>query len=142
MRDNGGELKTITGIQAACDSHPDLGCHRNKAISWRTRLAIAATLFLIVAPALAHHSFSADFDAKRPVRLEGVVVTVEWSNPHAAIYVNVSSPAGEVIHWMVEAASPNALLRRGFTKTSISVGMPVVIEGYKAKSGAHRASGQ
>jgi hypothetical protein len=108
----------------------------------RTRLAISAILFLIVGSAWAHHSFSADFDAKRPVRLDGVVVGVDWSNPHAAIYVDVRGPDGDLVHWMVEAASPNALLRRGFTKTSLSAGMSVVIEGYQAKSGEHRASGQ
>ena len=66
---------------------------------------------------------------------------MEWTNPHATIYVDIRKPGGEMIRWMVEAASPNALLRHGFTKSSVSVGMAVVIEGYQAKSGAHRASG-
>ena len=94
-----------------------------------------------MAPAVAHHSFSADFDAKRPVRLEGVVSKVEGTNPHAAIFVDVRGPHGEAIRWMVETASPNALMRQGLTKDSVSAGMAVVFEGYQAKSGAHRASG-
>jgi hypothetical protein len=101
----------------------------------------AAALFLSIAPVSAHYSFSAEFDAKTLVRLEGAVAGVEWSKPHATIYVDIVNPGGEKIRWMVEAASPNALMRRGFTKNSVSVGMAILIEGYQAKSGAHRASG-
>jgi hypothetical protein len=66
---------------------------------------------------------------------------VDWTNPHVAVYLDVGSPSGEIVRWMVEAASPNALLRKGVNKNSVTVGMPVVIEGYQARSGAHRASG-
>lgn len=102
---------------------------------------LAAGLFLSIAPVWAHHSFSADFDGKRPVRLEGTVAKVDWTNPHVGVYVDVRSPSGEIVRWMVEAASPNALLRKGVYKNSVIVGMPVVVDGYQAKSGAHRASG-
>jgi hypothetical protein len=104
-------------------------------------LRVAAGLFLMLGPGLAHHSFSADCDVMRPVRLEGAVVKLEWTNPHVAIYVDVKSQEGALTRWMIEAASPNALSRRGVTKVSIAVGMEVVIEGFQAKSGAHRASG-
>lgn len=107
----------------------------------KTRQTIAACLLLGVAPAWAHHSFAAEFDTKRPVRLEAVVTRVEWSNPHVEIFVEVRGPDGEATAWIVEAASPNALLRRGLMKTSVAEGAQVVIEGYQAKSGAHRAAG-
>ena len=102
---------------------------------------LAAGLLLSIAPVSAHHSFSADFDAKRPVRLAGTVSKVDWTNPHVGVYLDVRSPSGEIVRWMVEAASPNALLRKGLNKDSVTVGMPVVINGYQAKSGAHRANG-
>jgi hypothetical protein len=100
-----------------------------------------AHVLLAIAPLWAHHSFSAEFDAKRPVRLEGAIVKLEWINPHAEIYIAVPGPDGELVPWTVEAGSPNALQRRGFTKTSVSAGTRVVVEGYQAKSGAHRATG-
>jgi hypothetical protein len=90
---------------------------------------------------VAHHSFSAEFDAAREVRLVGEVVKVEWTNPHAAIYLDAKDARGEVVHWMVETASPNALARRGFNRGALAVGMTVVIEGNPAKSGEHRVSG-
>jgi hypothetical protein len=102
---------------------------------------LAAGLLLSIAPVSAHHSFSADFDAKRPVRLEGTVSKVDWTNPHVGVYLDVTSLSGEIVRWMVEAASPNALLRKGVNKNSVTVGMLVVVDGYQAKSGAHRANG-
>ena len=101
----------------------------------------AASLFLCTGPAWAHHSFAAEFDANRPVRLDGVVTKLEWANPHAVIYLDVKAPHGEAVSWWIEAGSPNALSRRGFTKTSICQGTHVVVEGFQDKSGSHRASG-
>src|ERR1700722_12398906 len=98
-------------------------------------------LLLATAPLWAHHSFSAEFDAQRPVRLDGVLVKLEWMNPHVEIYVAVPGPAGETTLWTVEAGSPNGLLRRGLSKTTAPDGIQVVIDGYQAKSGAHRANG-
>src|SRR5271165_2578952 len=92
-------------------------------------LAIAAAgLLLDVAQLPAHHSFAAEFDAKRPVKFRGVVTKMEWINPHAWIHVDVKGPDGRVVTWMVEAGSPNVLLRRGFTKATVAPGTPVVVD--------------
>jgi len=104
--------------------------------------AIAAALTLAAAPAWAHHAFAAEFDAKKPVHLEGVVTKVELINPHAWIHIDVPGPDGKVTSWMIEAGSPNVLLRRGFTKTTVARGTRVVVDGYQAKDGSLRANGR
>ena len=97
---------------------------------------------MLGAPAWAHHAFAAEFDAKKPVHLEGVVSKVELINPHSWIHVDVKTPDGQVTTWMVEAGSPNVLLRRGFTKQTVHTGTPVVVEGYQSKDGSKRANGR
>jgi hypothetical protein len=109
-----------------------------KLLAVMTGVALIATAL----PAWAHHAFAAEFDAKRPVHLEGVVTKVELINPHAWIHVDVTGPGGKVTSWMVEAGSPNVLLRRGFTKTSVAPGTRVVVEGYQSKDGSMRANGR
>jgi hypothetical protein len=111
----------------------------------RTKRAVVvagASVLLAAAPAWAHHAFAAEFDAKRPVHLEGVLAKVELINPHTWIHVDVKGPDGKVTTWMVEAGSPNVLLRRGLTKTSIPTGTQVVVEGYQSKDGSNRANGR
>jgi len=103
---------------------------------------VGAAWLLAAAPAWAHHAFAAEFDAKKPVHLEGVVTKVELINPHAWIHVDVTGPDGKVTSWMVEAGSPNVLLRRGFTKTSVAPGTRVVVDGYQSKDGSMRANGR
>ena len=105
-------------------------------------IKICALLIAAAAPAVAHHAFAAEFDAKKPVHLEGVVTKVELINPHAWIHVDVKSPEGKVDSWMIEAGSPNVLLRRGFTKTTIAPGTPVVVDGYRSKDGSMKANGR
>ncbi|HEY2015501.1 MAG TPA: DUF6152 family protein [Bryobacteraceae bacterium] len=109
----------------------------------KIRLALLAGFALVLAaPAWAHHAFAAEFDAKKPVHLEGVVSKVELINPHAWIHVDVKGPDGTVTTWMVEAGSPNVLLRRGFTKTTVTRGTPVLVDGYQSKDGSKRANGR
>jgi hypothetical protein len=103
---------------------------------------VGAGAMICAAPAWAHHAFAAEFDAKKPVHLEGVVSKVELINPHSWIHVDVKNADGTVTSWMVEAGSPNVLLRRGFTKATISTGTPVVVEGYQSKDGSQRANGR
>jgi hypothetical protein len=105
-------------------------------------LLAGAALILAAAPAWAHHAFAAEFDAKRPVHLEGVVTQVELINPHTWIHVDVKTPDGKVTPWMIEAGSPNVLLRRGFNKNTVPKGTPVVVEGYQSKDGSMRANGK
>lgn len=103
---------------------------------------VAAAVSILAAPARAHHAFAAEFDSKKPVHLEGVVAKVELINPHAWIHVDVKGPDGKVTRWMVEAGSPNVLLRRGFTKTTVKIGTPVVVDGYQSKDGTMKANGR
>jgi len=106
-------------------------------------LAAACTAFVLAGvPAWAHHAFAAEFDAKKPVHLDGIVTKVELINPHAWIHVDVIGPDGKVTSWMVEAGSPNVLLRRGFTKTTVAPGTRVIVDGYQSKDGSLRANGR
>jgi hypothetical protein len=106
-------------------------------------MIVAVALVLLgAAPVLAHHAFAAEFDAAAPVQLRGTVTKMEWINPHSWIYIDVKEPDGKVTSWMVEAGAPNALLRRGFNKDSLPPGTEILVEGYRAKSGANRANGR
>jgi uncharacterized protein DUF6152 len=90
----------------------------------------------------AHHAFAAEFDAKKPVSFKGTVTKMEWINPHTWLHVDVKKTDGSVENWAIEAGTPNVLFRRGFTKESLLPGTEVVIEGYQAKDGSHRANGR
>ena len=102
----------------------------------------AAGLLAAAAPVWAHHAFAAEFNAKAPVHLEGSITKVELINPHSWITIDAKNPDGTNTSWMVEAGSPNVLLRRGFNKNTIPVGTKVVVEGYQSKDGSNRANGR
>ena len=100
----------------------------------RTALAsvLGFALFLATLPTQAHHSFSAQFDALKPLKMTGTVTSVEWQNPHSWFYLDVKDEAGAVTNWGFELASPNLLLRKGWTRTTLEVGDVVTVEGFRA----------
>jgi len=102
----------------------------------------SALLCLATGPVAAHHSFAAEFDASKPVTLHGTITKLEWINPHSWLHVDVKNDDGTTTEWMVEAATPNTLLRRGFTRDTVKAGTEITVIGYQAKSGAHRANGR
>jgi hypothetical protein len=90
----------------------------------------------------AHHSFAAEFDANQPVTLQGTITKMEWINPHSWLHIDVKNDDGTTTPWMIEGATPNTLLRRGFSRDAVKPGTEITIVGYRAKNGANRANGR
>ena len=103
-------------------------------------LFAAAGLMVSALPALAHHSFAAEYDASKPVSLKGTVTKVEWTNPHARFYVDVKDEKGTVTNWNFELASPNVLSRNGWTRHSLKEGDVIEVQGSMAKDGSNLAN--
>ena len=102
----------------------------------------AGALLLTAVPLWAHHAFSAEFDTEKPIKFKGTVTKMEWINPHAWIHIDVKKDDGSIEKWMIEGGTPNALLRRGFTKESLTPGTEIIVDGYQAKDGTMRANGR
>jgi hypothetical protein len=111
-------------------------------MSRRVGIAIVAVLLGAGGSVVAHHAFSAEFDANAPVTLRGPVTKVEWINPHAWNHIDVTTPKGTHETWMVEGGTPNTLQRVGITRDSIKIGTVIVVAGFKAKDGRLRANGR
>ena len=108
----------------------------------KTRLGIAITGIVLLSatgPALAHHSASAEFDAKKPVKVTGVVTKIDWVNPHTIFYMDVTDDSGKVSNWGWELPSPNELMRNGWMRTSMKIGDTITVEGSHARDGSNHA---
>ena len=106
----------------------------------KTKLALgtaALGLLLAAVPVMAHHSFAAEFDSNKPIKLTGTVTKIEWMNPHAYLYIDVADAAGKVTNWGLEMGSPNGLMRQGWTRNSMKIGDQVTVEGSAAKDGSN-----
>jgi hypothetical protein len=98
-------------------------------------IAVAGIVLSAVAPALAHHAFSAEFDQSKPIKLSGEITKLQWTNPHAWLFIDVKEPDGKVVNWRLEMGAPNALLRAGWSRSDIKPGTAVTISGFLARAG-------
>jgi hypothetical protein len=98
---------------------------------------LAAGLGAFVAPVSAHHSFAAEFDGSKAIRLVGALTKVDWSNPHTYFYLDVRDDKGKVLNWACEGGGPGALSRRGLAKGDLKLGDTIVVDGYRAKDGSN-----
>ena len=106
----------------------------------RRLLSIVGGVLLLGAAPTAHHAFSSEFDAAKPLVLRGTVTKTEWINPHSWIHIEVKGADGKVESWAIECGAPNSLMRRGLNKNSIPIGTQIVVDGYQARDGSTTAN--
>jgi hypothetical protein len=108
-------------------------------------LSVATVTFALLAasaPLLAHHSFAAEYDGKKPITLHGVVTRIDWLNPHVYIYLDVKDDSGNVVNWALEGHPPNTLRRTGWTKDALKVGDTITVQGWRSKDDSLRIAGR
>ena len=99
-------------------------------------------LFAFAVPVMAHHAFTAEFDAAQPIQLRGIIAKVELINPHSWFHIDVTGEDGTVTRWMIEGGTPNTLFRRGVNRNTLPVGTEVLVDGYRAIDGSNKANGR